>query len=144
MKLSEAMMLGSVTCEMKAADLNVCALGAAANAVGLPKKEDCYFGNRLHVISNRWPWIRETSNGKHGHSDEYVSRFGGNPRESSWAEQIFYRFDRSVVWERSMSLEQLVDYVRSIEPTCGECNRFECTCAPEESTAKEQPCSAVA
>jgi hypothetical protein len=135
MKLSEAMMLGSVTCKMESANFDSCALGAAANAVGLPEAELCISGCRLIPIKEYWPWLRELSRGKEGHSDDYVSMHGG---ESDWAQQIFYRFDRSVVWGRSMTLEELVDYVRSIEPECGECNRFYCSCkkadAPSDST----------
>src|SRR5690349_9489718 len=133
MKLSEAMMLGSVTCEMKPADFDTCALGAAGNAVGIPRKDKCH-GFRLTAISNYWPWIAVSSKGCDGHSKDFVSMFSNG--ESTWAEQIFYRFDRSVVREKTMTLEQLVDYVRSIEPACGDCNRFDCTCEKAANTAE--------
>jgi hypothetical protein len=37
-----------------------------------------------------------------------------------------------------MTFEQLVDYVRSVEPSCGECNRFECTCVKSAAPAEEK------
>ena len=40
MKLSEAIMLGSSTCKMERGNWNTCALGAAANAIGIERTED--------------------------------------------------------------------------------------------------------
>lgn len=114
MKLSEAMMLGSTTCKMQATNWNTCAMGAAANAVGVPQG---IATARLAAIKKIWPWLKGDS------ADANFPRFG--PAHHLAA--IWRRFDNRVVWGE-MTLEQLVDYVRSIEPECGECNRFECSC----------------
>jgi len=105
MKLSEAMMLGSTTCKMLPADINSCALGCAGNAVGIPlcvAREGGW--QRLQAIQDRWPWLSD-----------------------SLSEVIWTLFDNHVCCGE-MTLEQLVDYVRSVEPACGECNQFECSC----------------
>jgi hypothetical protein len=78
----------------------------------------CPDGNlRLGHIKDAWPWLND----------------------SGLLEAIWKRFDNQVVCG-GMTLEALVDYVRSIEPDCGGCNRFDCTCkrAGAESTASEQ------
>lgn len=106
MRLSEAMMLGSTMCKMEEGNWDSCALGSAANAIGLEKKHNT--DERIDEIYSAWPWLR-----------------GGQ------ISGIWVRFDHCVV-PGLMTLEQLVDYVRSIEPSCGECNRFECTCVKTE------------
>lgn len=40
------------------------------------------------------------------------------------------------------TFESIVDYVRSIEPECGECNRFDCTCAKEPQPEDRLVCEA--
>lgn len=110
MKLSEAMMLGSATCKMVAGDWNSCALGAAANAIGIPQSKVLFGVGRGHAIRAAWPWLETRQ-----------------PSELLSISEIVFRFDNEVC-EGKMTFEQLVDYVRSIEPECGECNRFECTC----------------
>lgn len=104
MKLSEAMMLGSTLCVMKPRDFDTCALGCAASAIGI-RLYHGYIG-RLSEICKAWPWLDFTN----------------------YDEEIFSRFD-DLVCRDLMTFEQLVDYVRSVEPECGECNRFECSCS---------------
>jgi hypothetical protein len=60
MKLSEAMMLGSTTVKMVRFDITSCALGAAANAVGIPTPAQCE-NRRLRgiLIGEKWPWIAD-------------------------------------------------------------------------------------
>lgn len=103
MKLSTAMMLGSTTCKMKPGKISSCAIGAALNALGEPVK------GRYGRAEELWPWL----------STEY---FG----------VITAKFDTEVCYGH-MTLEQLVDYVRSVEPSCGECNRFNCSCVKSEA-----------
>ena len=119
MKLSEAMMLGSTTCKMIRGDWNSCALGCAGNAIGIPQATIRSSGlylidddrtSRSTLIKFAFPWIMDRS--KDGYSHEMA---------------IWERFDFDVI-EGKMTLEQLVDYVRSIEPECGECNEYQCTC----------------
>lgn len=57
MRLSEAMMLGSATCKMVPGDWNSCSLGAAANAVGIPRAEGMFGIQRINAILKEWPWI---------------------------------------------------------------------------------------
>lgn len=120
MKLSEAMMLGSVTCKMEPMDINSCAYGCALNALGVPEEETRLQGGeivfRYEKVRRIWPWTTDD-----GFS---MSRLG---------QSVYEKFDLEVC-TGEMSLEQLVDYVRSIEPDCGECNRFECTCVVRNSS----------
>lgn len=116
MKLSTAMMLGSTTCKMLPGNMNSCAFGAALNALGVPQEEPSYM--RYTPLRKHWPWLTEDES-----------------RLSEPAKEIYGRFDFNVC-QGLMTLEQLVDYVRSIEPACGECNSFSCTCVTSE-TAEE-------
>lgn len=112
MKLSEAMMLGSATMKMERGEIQSCAIGAAANALGLI----AYDGTRARLVAifHTWPWL--STNGWVSHD----------------CSRIITLFDHQVC-DGEMTFEQLVDYVRSIEPECGECNRFECTCQKQET-----------
>jgi hypothetical protein len=120
MKLSTAMMLGSTTCKMVPGDWNSCALGCAGNAVGIGqgvRREASGFiwmsdgrGRSQHIY-DVWPWL--------------------NGEKMFWAALIWGKFD-SKVCSGEITLEQLVDYVRSIEPSCGDCNKFECSCVKSE------------
>ena len=94
MKLSEAMMLGSVTCRMERGNWDSCALGAAANAVGIPMG-----AGREALIREEWPWLTEEH----------------TPNWWSLEAAITWRFDQAVCKGR-MTLEQLIDWVRENEP----------------------------
>lgn len=93
MRLSVAMMLGSTTCKMVPGKWSSCALGAAANAVGIADN-----ARRPYAIYDQWPWLRYPS-----------------PRGHSFGAEIYSRFDADVC-RGGMTFEELVDYVRSIEP----------------------------
>jgi hypothetical protein len=125
MKLSTAMMLGAATCKMIPADWNSCAFGAAGNAVGVPRVVSDYEGDtseRFPFLAKVWPWIRVDD-------DEAF------PMQATvTASTIWQQFD-NLVCTGEMTFEQLVDYVRSIEPECGRCNSFQCTCAKVEEPA---------
>jgi hypothetical protein len=120
MKLSEAMMLGSVTCKMIPGDWNSCALGCAGNAIGIPKSVMLDGLGRAEAIRAYWPWLAKTS-------QPYVP----------WSEEIWQRFDKGVC-EGEMTMEQLADYVRSVEPSCGECNVFQCSCPKTAAVTEHQ------
>jgi hypothetical protein len=122
MKMSEAMMLGSTTMKMVRFDLRSCALGAAANAVGIPTPAHSRDGLRGLLIAEKWPWI----------TDRYTK---WNPW-STYGSHIAQVFNAQVCGGH-LSFEVLVDHVRSIEPECGECNRFECTCVRVQEDAEE-------
>lgn len=116
MKLSEAMMLGSGKCKMIPKELDTCALGVALWAIGMPTKEH---GISLYSnVRKAWPWLNLLANG------------------SVWdfMETVYERFDGEVC-SGKLSYEQFVDWVRSIEPDCGECNQFVCICQKEAPTS---------
>jgi hypothetical protein len=115
MKLSEAILLGdSLRTRTNGCYLNTrtsppcgCALGGAQLAMG--RTEDMAF----HEL---WPWLQDIS-----------------PDGVSWRAEVGCDNERGfeAVMGGSISIDQLADYVRSIEPSCGECNRFDCTCTTE-------------
>jgi hypothetical protein len=109
MKLSEAIMLGSTQCKMEPASFSTCVLGVSLWAIGLPARSPDW-GSRYDLIAQVWPW-----------TDAY-SRPG-----KMYLQEIYQRFDHRVC-TGEMTLEQLVDYVKSVEPECGECCRFDCVC----------------
>jgi hypothetical protein len=126
-KLSEAMMLGSTTCKMVPGDWNTCALGAAANAVGIAKQmiihRDLITGtvfltNRASAIWARWPWLATHPSLRGNVGIGLI---------------VASKFDNSVC-RGLMTFEQLVDWIRSIEPDCGECNMYQCACQKTEVT----------
>jgi hypothetical protein len=168
MRLSEAIMLGSATVKMAAGDWNSCALGAACNALGMARHDPYWpFGlppkingkmidgvltlcmefeptcDRRMEILKRWPWT--------GVSVPFAST-------PTWCQEAALKlpqlevnaatvvtyisivtigFDHCVVAGK-MTLEQLVDWVRSVEPSCGECCSFECGC--EKTQARVAAC----
>jgi hypothetical protein len=113
MKLSEAMMLGSVTCKMEQGNLDSCAFGSALNAIGC-KEEGMA---RWVSIAKAWPWTTV--------EDTHCLM-------TNLACTIYEKFDLKVCCGE-MTLEQLADYVKTIEPSCGECNRFDCPCVKAEA-----------
>ena len=126
MKLSEAMVLGDVLRERNpsvwiAGDGSCgCALGGAALATGHSEKElitwimarNCETTEWFQFL---WPWLSTD-----------------NVRDIS---KMF-----SDVCRAQMTFEQLVDYVRSIEPECGTCCKFSCDC-PKEIAEEPVPIS---
>lgn len=107
MRLSDAIMMGSMLCRMKMCDINACAIGVAATAVGIRKSNPSRSNERYDSISIQWPWL------------------ASNHNERMW--EITELFDNKVSTSQ-MTIEQLVDHVRSIEPSCGECCSFDCCC----------------
>lgn len=114
MRLSQAIILGSTITEPKAHNINHCALGMAANATGIPPYQDCdRFGfTRRATIRIAWPWLQN---------------------DDSW-NSITSIFN-SLVAPGFMSLDQLVAFIKRIEPDC-DCSRFNCDCA---KTALPEP-----
>lgn len=137
MRLSEAIMLGSATCMRIAGDINSCAFGGALNAMGVPRAMHMsmepvpgYPGSyalaaaclpsvreRYRVATELWPWISGDS--------------AGMDQMNYLGEAIYTRFDNQVC-TGEITLEELADYVRSIEPDCN-CNRFNCNCKESET-----------
>ena len=108
MRLSQAMMLGSTVVKLRTGDLRYCAYGAALRSEGARPA--------YSEVIRLWPWTQ------HG-NDNYLCELGVS---------VYQKFDLNVC-NGEMTFEQLVDYVRSIEPECGECNRFECICPKQQA-----------
>lgn len=121
MRLSEAFMLGITTCKLEMRNLDSCAYGCALNAMGVPQTGIPVLEQRYEVKAVRdrwqkvyelWPWTK--------------------PVDSDWAcvsvlaSEVWMKFDFDVC-QGNMTLEQLHDYIKSIEPDC-DCNRFDCNC----------------
>lgn len=102
MRLSEAILLGRVTIiDPAPCDITRCALGMAANAVGVERTTNAVIG--------RWPWLLKLS-------DSRCPVMG-----SCYTGQVFYSvlvhiFDSHVILGHDWTLEQLVDWVCSVEP----------------------------
>lgn len=110
MKLSVAMVLGSTIGPLRSSDINSCALGAAANAVGIPEHIytcDRAMTDRYDAIGERWPWLARSNNQR--------------------MLEIIKLFDVRVS-DGDMTFEQLVAYVRSVEPECESCCDRDCCC----------------
>ena len=105
MRLSDAMTLGSTLVRFQPGNWSCCAVGAAATAVGVPHGEE-----RVEGIREQWPWL--TSN-----CDERLI-------------ELVTLFDRRVC-RGEMTLDQLIEHVRQIEPPC-ECGVCDCVCARVE------------
>jgi hypothetical protein len=116
-KLSSAIMLGMNTLDLSGNDFNCDILGVAANAVGIPRavwtKESIH--ERNESILDQWPWLEKQIpvEGK----DYYQTRFV----------ELSGRFDGE-----GSTLGDLLNYIRSIEPECGECNYYDCICVRAE------------
>lgn len=130
MRLSEAIMLGSTTCALEPQNWNSCAYGAALNANGVARCAELMVLNdeknlevhadwapRIDAIGELWPWTWDVR-------DDDLSDL---------ASTVYEMFDEDVC-DGKVTIDALVDYVRSIEPDC-DCNRFNCTC--KEANAEE-------
>lgn len=99
MRLSTAMMLGASTCKMIPGDINSCALGAALNAVGAARVDGIFDMSRVVESKRLWPWLTEIC-----------------PCCSfAYGSHIAITFNTKVC-KGEMTFEQLVDWVRSVEP----------------------------
>jgi hypothetical protein len=140
MFLSDAIVLGSTLGELKPYDINSCALGMAGNTMGIEKAEPLYFGKvqadatvkdqnkRVDKIIEIWPWLR------------CMDSYPGEIFKWTYAKIIMRMFDGEVCTGKR-TLESLVEYIRSVEPKCGECHYFNCQCKNlavfSEETVKE-------
>jgi hypothetical protein len=97
------MILGSTIVELKPGNWNTCALGVAATAIGIPGDGLL----RVPRIRSEWPWLNADSDGP--------------------MREICSLFDQRVC-RGDMSFDQLVEFVRQIEPPC-ECGVRSCVCA---------------
>jgi hypothetical protein len=109
MRLSDAMLAGSmIWTSHRMNNWNMCAIGTAANAVGITAyRNGTVLGldTRAAGIRDHWPWLWE--------------EFAGS--DSTWIELI------SNLFEGGSEVENLVEFIRKVEPKC-DCNRFKCHC----------------
>lgn len=142
MRLSDAILLGDVlrrrTTLLYLADDSFmggnpgdfcgCALGGACLAIGERRGNEFY---------RHWPWTRERTSNEcdwAGYIQFWKSRddkphgFGAAPGGFGVAPDD-YPGGFVDVCDGIITIEQLAAWVRSVEPECGECNQFTCTCA---------------
>ncbi len=113
MRLSEAILLGRVTMHKTfPGHLDGCALGMAANARGILRD--------YLTISTEWPWLNERRRPPCGCN---LSANEGTFLTTTRC--ITHLFDSHVVRNFSWTFEQLVDWVRSVEPAEPEGEHFE-------------------
>lgn len=134
MRLSDAMVLGSTTCEMKAGDINSCAIGSALNALGVRKHamgdtiHDAY--NRYYAARKLWPWLDDTVAG--------IGQPSNAAYRITYGKVIVQVFDDWVV-NGVQTFDQLVEMVRQCEPDCGACGRVACMCGLERASETKEP-----
>lgn len=94
-----------------------CMMGAALIAVGKAEDEN---NRNARAVLREWPWLSDISDleTQYAFETEVTERF-------------------HLVARGEMTYEQLIDYVRSVEPECGECCRFECICAKQSEMSVE-------
>src|SRR6266404_2334097 len=108
MKLSEAMALGRVLLKPKAKFLidgegSGCALGMALTAIGVKIEKPCF----IEEPEKQWPWLKKSCN--------YPCSCG---LHSFYTEAIAHVFDFHVMskWSSPWTLDQLIDWIKSVEP----------------------------
>lgn len=132
MKLSDAMVLGD-TLRKRNASMYLdkdrygnycgCAIGGAFLAIGITDSDEM-IADREH-----WPWLSDKAN--LGSRYRTLIGCGIDRKYPSFLQ----------VETGECTFEQLVEYVRSIEPECGECNSFKCTC--KKNKGEEKECGAL-
>jgi hypothetical protein len=138
MHFSDAVMLGAVITDPEPFNLNHCAVGMGANALGIPEStpsQDADGSRRRLAILATWPWLNHEDNFwlmahwaevyaiPHDHWPERSFRLA---LETPWNFiAMVFNFN---VFPGRVALEQLVEYIRKMEPECAECNRFDCHC----------------
>jgi hypothetical protein len=140
MKLSDAILLGATITEHQFAyDINSCALGMAANALGMPKQQGSISPNpgRLTRLGTTFPWLLELRGEGKAWGNWIANTF--NDRVAT---EFPYPYIRCMLPNQRMTLEELVEEIRKAEPECGECNCFECRCDKNEKA--EAPVELVA
>lgn len=111
MKLSDAIRLGSLlVAEPQAGDIDACAVTMAVLATGGCQSDKTYYTD----LNEQWPWLAQTiidcpCENKH----RMTLRSDGKLHGSAI---VFIPFDEHVMGDKSMTIEQLADWIASIEP----------------------------
>ncbi len=106
MKLSEAMALGRVLLKPKAMFLtDGCALGMALTAIGVKIEKPCF----IEEPTIQWPWLKKFCNRPCSCGGLYFS----------YTQAIAHVFDchvMSKMWNQQWTMDQLIDWIKSVEP----------------------------
>ena len=96
-----------------------CAIGMACKAVGVPSAKKY----------EMWPWLYELSRNGFRYVSYVSCMFrtvcGLDPMGNS---------DAPI----AHTIEEIVDWVKLVEPECGECNRFQCSCVQRISVEEAE------
>lgn len=136
MKASTALSLGRMlTDNPTPGNIRDCAVGMMLNAEGVPQLTSVIRRSRpnARVVSAKhlYPWLCEIlPDGfleKHKLSgDNFYNHSFEVP--NSYYQWLVASFNQNVMRDQTMTLDQLHDIIAEIEPDCGECNSFDCTC----------------
>ena len=128
MKLSDAMVLGdslrtrnSDVYLMKKRDGSYC--GCAIGGAFLAAAEDARPGHIDEYISSHWPWLDED----HPSLPCLWRSVIGRHREEGF----------QAVMDGKITFEQFIQYIKSVEPECGQCNTFKCQCQAVDANPTE-------
>jgi len=115
------MILGMQTLRPSPGDINFDILGVAANVVGISRAGESgeSIQARYQGLVDQWPWLGRQI------------PVEGEDFYRTLLMEISYRFDQRVCGEE-ITLNDLLDYVRSIEPECGKCCNYDCACERAE------------
>jgi hypothetical protein len=115
MRLSEQILLGRHLVEKpSASDLNACALGMGMKAEGIATEHRGQPNYRGLV--RRWPWLLDDYQEKPCRCITVLD-VDDDIKSETYCAAIAHLFDRHIIGTApSWTLEQLVDYVRSVEP----------------------------
>jgi hypothetical protein len=72
----------------------------AANSCGIPTEDDSYYG-----IFTKWGWLMEA-----------IAPCPICETKMEGSAVVWHLFDSHVIFDESMTLDHLIDFVRSIEP----------------------------
>lgn len=132
MKASEALSLGrTITDNPKAHDINSCAVGMILNACGVPQyRPDFWLTqpnlNRVQEVIDRYPWLVDQL------PESFPYHLPLQACKSKLLEGTYYNWVitafNNLVMAGTMTLDQLHDIIAEVEPACGICNEFDCSC----------------
>ena len=97
--------------------------------------------NRRLKVVELWPWLAQWM--KASEAPDWFQQWSVNmnmvisPVTTVKVSTIIVTAFDFFICEGKMTLEQLVDWVASVEPSCGECCEYECKCGKTELLAVE-------
>ena len=104
-----------------------CFIGGALLAIG---RGDRGAYTELSEIRDAFPWVMQPLTPEQEPKFAYkVNYYKANKPVDSFAAVCLISDLYDAVCRGEITEEQLADWVRSVEPACGDCNRFNCDCA---------------